>query len=382
MNHLFLSDYNYTNNLKNKIMSTLKHSSRRSFLGKMTAGLVGVGFSGNLVSKVLAQKKNRLVLPGNIHSAADFVSNKKFVPVMITPYKQNGQIDFDGVSRLIDFYTAAGAKGFFANCASSEMYSLSEEERLALTRHVVKRLNGAASVVSTGSFGETPEAKAEFTKKIYHTGVNGVITITSHFAKENENDDMLIKNYEKFFALTENIPIGTYECPSPYKRILTPYSFKYLLSTGRMVYHKDTTIDFDKVKVKIDLAKSTRLEFYDACIANTVNSLQEGAKGMSPICANFYPEIVSWMCNNVTNPDRQEDVKYIQAQLNKTEDTVIGQNYPLNAKYFLHKRGLPIEIKSRVNPNPLTDQQKQGLDDTYKSFLGWCDHIGIKPANI
>lgn len=363
-------------------MQHISKSSRRSFVGKIAASVLGTALAETSGAQGLVKKITVNISKNHEYSVADFVSNKKFVPVMITPYKQNGQIDFDGVSRLIDFYTAAGAKGFFANCASSEMYSLKEEERLALTRHVVKHVKGAASVVSTGSFGETPEAKAEFAKKIYHTGVNGVITITSHFAKEHESDDLLIKNYEKFFSLTDNIPMGTYECPSPYKRVLTPYSFKYLLSTGRMVYHKDTTIDFDKVKAKIDLAKNTRLEFYDACIANTMNSLQEGAKGMSPICANFYPEIVSWMCSNATNPDRQEDVKYIQAQLNKTEDTVIGQNYPLNAKYFLHKRGLPIEIKSRVNPDSFTAAQKQGLDDTYKVFLGWCDRIGIKPVTV
>ena|ERR1035438_6349953 len=175
-------------------MPASKQSSRRSFLGKMTAGVLGIGFSGSLGTKVLAQKKNESVVTNNTNTAGDFVSNKKFVPVMVTPYKQNGQIDFDGVSKLIDFYTAAGVKGFFANCASSEMYSLSEEERLALTRHVVKRVNGAASVVSTGSFGDTLEQKAEFAKKIYHTGINGVITITSHFAKADESDDVLIKN--------------------------------------------------------------------------------------------------------------------------------------------------------------------------------------------
>ena len=74
---------------------------------------------------------------------------------MITPFQQNGKIDLDGVTRLIDFYLAAGVKGFFANCASSEMYELSEEERLTLTQHVVKHVNGVVPVVATGSFGST-----------------------------------------------------------------------------------------------------------------------------------------------------------------------------------------------------------------------------------
>ena len=151
------------------------------------------------------------------------------------------------------------------------------------------------------------------------------------------------------------------------------------MGTDRLVYHKDTSIDFEKVKAKIELIKNNRLEFYDACVANTMYSLQAGAKGMSAISGNFYPEILVWMCNNSTNPDRQEDVKFIQAQLTKTED-IISQNYPLSSKYFLQKRGLPIEISSRVSSAPLTAQQKQALDDTYKVFLGWCDRIGIQPV--
>jgi 4-hydroxy-tetrahydrodipicolinate synthase len=62
----------------------------------------------------------------------------KFVPVMITPFNLKAKVDLDAVSRLIDFYLAAGVKGFFANCLSSEMYSITEDERLELTQHVVR----------------------------------------------------------------------------------------------------------------------------------------------------------------------------------------------------------------------------------------------------
>jgi len=362
-------------------MQEINKSSRRSFLGKIAAGCAGITLTAGLGSKAFAEKNMERGFVSKNKTGSDFNSGKKFVPVMVTPYKKDGQIDFDGVSRLMDFYIAAGVKGFFANCASSEMYSLTEDERLSLTRHVVKRVNGAMSVVATGSFGETVEDKAEFAKKIYHTGINAVIMITSHFAKSDESDDILIKNFEKFFTLTDNIPVGTYECPSPYKRIITPNVFTWLLGTNRMVYHKDTTIDFDKVKAKIELAKNNKIEFYDACVANTMYSLQAGAKGMSAISGNFYPEILAWMCNSSTNPNRQEDVKYIQEQLTKTED-IISQNYPLSAKYFLQKRGVPIEVSSRVSSSPLTTLQKQALDDTYKTLLGWCSRIGIEPARL
>ena len=110
------------------------------------------------------------------------MTDKKFVPVMITPFNLKAKVDLDVVSKLIDFYLAAGVKGFFANCLSSEMYSITEDERLELTKHVVKYANGRVPVVATSSFGLKIEDKAEFTKKIYDTGIDAAILITGHFA--------------------------------------------------------------------------------------------------------------------------------------------------------------------------------------------------------
>src|SRR5688572_30701294 len=164
------------------------------------------------------------------------MSDRKFVPVMITPFNLKAKVDFEVVSNLVDFYLAAGVKGFFANCLSSEMFSISEDERLELTRHIVKYVNGRAPVVATGSFGLTVEDKAEFTKQIYNTGIDAVILITGHYAKVGEPDEVLLRNFDKMFSLTGNIPLGMYECPAPYKRIISAGVFRTLLDANRMVY--------------------------------------------------------------------------------------------------------------------------------------------------
>ena len=307
--------------------------------------------------------------------------DKKFVPVMITPFNLKAKVDLDVVSVLVDFYLEAGVKGFFANCLSSEMYSISEDERLELTGHVVKSVAGRAPVVATGSFGLTIEDKAEFTTRIYDKGIDAVILITGHYANVEDSDDILLRNFDKMFRLTNEIPMGLYECPAPYKRIITPEVFGMLLDTGRLVYHKDTSIDLEKVKAKLEVLKQDPhgLEFYDAHTPNAMYSLQMGATGMSSISGNFYPEILVWMCNNATDPDRQEDVRWLQGELSRV-DPLIHVAYPLSAKYFLQKRQLPVRTISRAHALELTVQQKQTLDDIYKSFLGWCERLEIKPV--
>ncbi|MBA4140698.1 MAG: dihydrodipicolinate synthase family protein, partial [Segetibacter sp.] len=265
---------------------------------------------------------------------------------------------------------------------SSEMYSISEDERLELTRHIVKYVNGRVPVVATGSFGLTIEDKAEFTKRIYDTGIDAVILITGHYANIEDGNDILIKNFNKMLRLTGDIPLGMYECPAPYKRILSAEVFKILLGTARFVYHKDTSIQLEQVQAKLKVASdNSKLEFYDAHTPNAMYSLQMGAKGMSSISGNFYPEILVWMCNNANNPDKQEDVKWLQGELSGV-DPLIHIAYPLSAKYFLRKRGLPVRTISRAHALELTPQQKQTLDEIHESFLRWCERLQIAPVNI
>lgn len=300
---------------------------------------------------------------------------------MITPFNLKAKVDFDVVSCLIDFYLAAGVKGFFANCLSSEMYSISEDERLELTAHIVRYVKGRVPVVATGSFGLTIDDKAEFAKKIYDTGIKAVILITGHYANVDDSDDILLRHFDKMIRLTGDIPLGLYECPAPYKRILTPGVFKTLLSSNRFVYHKDTSIDLDKVKQKLEIVNGSALEFYDAHSPNAMYSLQMGAKGMSSISGNFYPEILVWMCNNATDPTKQDQVKWLQSEITRV-DPIIHQAYPMSAKYFLQRRGLPVRTISRAYAQELTPQQKQTLNEVHSSFVHWCETLNIKSVNV
>lgn len=304
---------------------------------------------------------------------------KKFVPVMITPFNLKAQIDLGMVEALVDFYLEAGVEGFFANCLSSEMYSISEDERLELTQHVVRYVNGRVPVVATGSFGLTINDKAEFTKKIYDTGVDSVIMITGHFANVDEPDDILLERFDQMFSLTGDIPLGLYECPAPYKRIITPAILKTLLATNRLIYHKDTSCSVEQVKAKLEVVEGSRLEFYDAHTPNAVASMQMGAAGMSSISGNFYPEILVWLCKNVLEKDKQEEVRWIQSELQRV-DPLIHIAYPMSAKYFLQQRGFPVRTISRAHALELTPEQKQTLQQIHRDFLGWCERLQIQPV--
>ncbi|MBX3256074.1 MAG: dihydrodipicolinate synthase family protein [Chitinophagaceae bacterium] len=303
--------------------------------------------------------------------------SKKFVPVMITPFTPQAEIDFDMLKKLVDFYLAAGVKGLFANCLSSEMYSINEEERLALTRAVVEYVNGRVPVVATGSFGLTIEDKATFTKKMYDTGVDSVVLITAHYAGQEESDELMLQRFEKMLSLTGNIPLGLYECPVPYKRLVSPEMLKTLVSTGRMHYHKDTCCNVEQVRAKLEAIKGSNMQFYDAHTPNGVASMSMGAAGLSSIAGNFYPEILVWLCDHVNDPAKQKEVEWIQSELTRL-DPLVHTAYPMSSKFFLQLRGLPIHTISRSHALEPTPKEKAAIHAILDTLKAWCERLDIK----
>lgn len=225
--------------------------------------------------------------------------SKKYVPVMLMPFKEDKSIDYTTLEQLIEFYLEAGAGGLFANCLSSEMYQLSKEEMLKSVSFVVEKVNGRVPIVATGTFPEPIEDQAAFIKEIYKTGVESVIVITGLMAEESDSDAVFEAKVKQLLALTEDVPLGFYECPVPYKRILSADFLGEVVKTGRIKYHKDTCLDINSVRAKIDASvDSEGFGLYDAYMVHAVDSLKSGSAGLSCIQGNYFPELVVWLCDN------------------------------------------------------------------------------------
>ena len=298
----------------------------------------------------------------------DKIPVKKFIPVMLTPFTDNGSIDFDGLTRLTEMYLNAGVQGLFANCQSSEMYELSDEEKLQVVNHVMKIAEGSVPVVAVGNFGKTISEQAEFIKRIYGTGVQAVIIVTSLIAKATEEPDVFEGRIFQLFDLTGKIPLGFYECPEPYKRLLTPKQLAKFVATGRIIYHKDTCLDIAQVREKLEATNGyPSFGLYDAYAVNAVDSLNAGAAGLSCIQGNFFPELIVWLCEHYNHKGNKDQVNDVQEFLNDNME-VVHTSYPMAAKYYLKKSGLNISTYTRNRSGNMTSSMEKKLDDLFIQY--------------
>jgi len=302
---------------------------------------------------------------------------KEFVPVMLTPFKDNGEVDFRGLTELTEFYLEAGAAGLFANCQSSEMFLLTNEERLAVTRHVISVAGGAVPVVAAGTFGGDLHSQGDFVKRMYDTGVDAVIVITSMLAGEWEPQEAFDDRFNQLLQITDGIPLGFYECPVPYKRVLSASQLMKFVRTGRIIYHKDTCLDIDLVRSKLEATKPyAEFGLYDAYMGHAVETLKAGSAGLSCIQGNYFPEVVVWLCNNFDDESKADEVDYVQKFFIGNMD-VMHTVYPVVAKYFLQKRGVNISTFTRNFSGIFSKSVQSQVDKLYEDYTLLSQHIEI-----
>jgi 4-hydroxy-tetrahydrodipicolinate synthase len=303
-------------------------------------------------------------------------------PVMLTPFKSDQSIDWENLDRLIEWYLAAGSSGFFAVCQSSEMFDLNNEERIALSEYVLKRVDGRVPVIATGTFPENTDNQSDFVKKIYDTGVEAVIILTNLFAKENEPESVWVNNVEKLLEKTADIPLGMYECPFPYKRLVPAETMAWAATTGRFFWSKDTSEDLNQIREKLKKTKGTILSLYNAHTGSLLESLRAGVFGFSGIDSNFYPELYSWMCANwKEEPEISEELQQFLVWGRMTIDI----KYPLSAKEYLVLNGILESSTTRLPKEPFNSEEMEALKLLYAKTQAWNKRLGIlteKSSNI
>lgn len=302
-------------------------------------------------------------------------------PVMLTPLKENNSLDLEGLKRLTEFYIASGADGLFANCLSSEMFQLTENERLLITKTVIEKVGGRIPVVSTGSFGTDMNATSVFVQKLFDTGTTAVIISTSQPCNELEKDDAFKNKIEALMKKTKNIPLGLYECPLPYRRLMSSDMLKWLSQSERFLYHKDTSCNLEEIRKKIEATKDTPLGIYNAHVPTGVDSIRSGARGLSPIAANLYPELFRYLLKYLEEDSKKGEIKKLSDTLDLM-DTIVHYNYPYSAKLFLQKRGFDITTNSRIPRLPMKAQDLNKLDTVLRVFKDFSQELDIDITNM
>ena len=206
-------------------------------------------------------------------------------PTMITPYDREGRVDLNAAKRIVDWYARRNCDGIFAVCQSSEMFFLTEDEKLELAEYSIRLCHehGMKCVVS-GHTQDDLNDQIAYLQALEKLHPDAVILVNNRLAAEDEPESVAIENLRTVCkALSPETRLGVYECPYPYKRLLTDSFLKALVEDGRFDFVKDTCCHIDKIRKRLECLKGTTVQLYNANSATLLESIRAGAAGYSGV---------------------------------------------------------------------------------------------------
>lgn len=295
-------------------------------------------------------------------------------PTMVTPFTDDNKIDYNAVLQLLEWYDGK-VDGIFAICQSSEIFYLSFEERLELLQFIMKNKPADMSVVASGHTEDDLDRQIYEANAFIAEGPDAYVFISNRLAGENESDEVFLTNFDKFVSGIPEIALGIYECPYPYKRLMTPDTLARLARGGRLKFLKDTCCDIEQIRAKLEATKGTGLKIFNANSSTLLDTLRLGVSGFSGVMGNFHPEVYHWLCHNF---DKDAEKAQVVQDFVGFFSVAECQLYPVNAKYYLGLDGVDMGIMTRSkDPAGLTQNRRLEIEQMHRMTQRFKEVMGI-----
>lgn len=133
----------------------------------------------------------------------------RVLTALVTPFDQNGNIDYGKTENLIYHLLSNGTDGLVITGTTGESPTLTKEEKLSFIQFVVKQVNKRVPVIAGTGSNNTRESIA-LTKQAETIGVDGVMLVTPYYNKPSQEG-----MYQHFLAIANEtrLPVMLYNIP-------------------------------------------------------------------------------------------------------------------------------------------------------------------------
>lgn len=131
------------------------------------------------------------------------------IPILVTPFAEDGSLDLPSLEREVDWVIAEGASGVACLAIASEGYKLTEGERDAVVQSTVHHVDGRVPVVASAD-GPGEEPAIDRARRAARLGADALMVLPPYFVKPGP--EALISYYARI-AEAAGIPIMLQDAP-------------------------------------------------------------------------------------------------------------------------------------------------------------------------
>lgn len=284
---------------------------------------------------------------------------------LITPFNEDGKVDFSGLQKLVDFQIKNDTNYLVVQGTTAESATLSEEEKKAIIEYILE-INSKRIPVVLGVGGNNTKEVAKKIDFFSSYKIDGFLSVSPYYNKPTQMG--LIEHYKVISSATD-LPILLYNVPGRTSSNISSFTtLKLANEISNIVGIKEASGNFEQI-MNLIANKPEDFLVISGDDALTLPHIAVGGDGVISVVANAFPkrfsEMVTWALNGNLELARQKHYELLEIIHYLFKD-----GNPAGIKYILKlinlcsdKVRLPL-----VNVSPSTASKLYelvaGIDDT------------------
>jgi len=218
---------------------------------------------------------------------------------VVTPFHENGQVDFNRLQEQVEFQIAAGTTAVVAVGTTGESPTLSHDEHDDVIKAVIEAAAGRIKVMAGTGSNATDEA-LRLTRAAAEFGADAALVVAPYY-----NKPMQEGFYQHYKTLAEavDIPICIYNIPGRTGKNIEPQTIIRLAAFPNITMVKEATGSMDQASQIIAETDLTVLSGDDSV---TLPLMSLGGRGVISVIGNIVPQDMIALCRAFDSGDMAE----------------------------------------------------------------------------
>jgi len=265
---------------------------------------------------------------------------------IVTPFREDGELDFAGWRQLIDLHLSAGTAGIVVGGTTGESPTLTEPELRELVARARDQVAGRLKIIvgcGTSSTASTVSRVQDYSAQ----GVDGLLLVTPAYNRPTQEG--LYRHFEAA-AAAATVPVLLYNVPSRTAVDMLPETVARLAQVPGIVGIKEAVASMQRVRELKALCPATFIQLSgdDASVREAVRN---GANGVISVTANVAPALMSRMIGAALAGNDALAAE-LDSRLAGLHQSLFVEANPIPVKWALERMGV-IRGRLRLPLTPL-----------------------------
>ena len=254
---------------------------------------------------------------------------------MITPFTDDGHVNFQEALRLAGYLLDNGSDGLIVCGTTGEGPNIDDRDKLELFTLIAKEYGHRANIIANTGSNSTKKSIA-LTKAASHTGVHGVMAVVPYYNKPNQEGCYL---HFKAVADSTDLPVMLYNVPGRTGGRIEPQTVARLAKEcPNITSIKEATGDISITQQIRALLPSDDFMIYSGDDALTLDVIQNGGAGVISVAAHIVGNEMQEMIG-LFRQGKVKEARVIELSLVPILKAMFITTNPIPVKYAMKQLG-------------------------------------------